>query len=429
MGLKTLPEARRLAHTGGTTDNKRLSAHAGCYRPPLGGRGAGWYCAQREGVLVEQLAGTKVVRPTGRVSTVPSEQGSSKPTDQGPPQPTPAELVEALQNREESARRQLGDWLRAPVRRLMEELSRRHNLPHNLDRLTRHALHALEAYLRTRRPRDFEGMSVDAFRGALLLQIAKQVVQPYGGQRTLVLNGTHGLIHIPDPLPDHDIYQAETVFLPYEKIGSFWFGGDWYGGHRTPDGALWVIVADITGHGYYAYLLANALPGVWQMCWSNLQTGQPEPAEVLAAMHDLLHECLPEGVFVECTLLRFDLEGKVTVSPAGGSRLLWRRKEENRLNLVKLRGLWLGLDRPTVQDQHTCILEHGDELLIGTDGVFDQLLEHHGGTSDLAAVLGDFLARRTLHEAVSEAIQVTLRHGPQKDDITAVVVHRRVPEG
>src|SRR5262249_28931973 len=204
----------------------------------------------------------------------------------------------------------------------------------------------------------------------VLLQIGQQLLQPFGGQG----GPTPG----PEPLPESEAYRVQTVYLPYEKVGAFWFGGDWYGGRRGADGSLWLIVADITGHGYAAHLLATSLPHVWHKVWASPRLLAPEPSDVLDGLHALLAACLPGDVYVECTLLRLEPDGRVTVAPAGGSRLLLRRRQEGRLDLVKLRGLWLGMDRPLPEDQRVYLLEAGDELMLGTDGVFDQLTELDG---------------------------------------------------
>lgn len=331
--------------------------------------------------------------------------------------PTPEALVQALQDRDESARAQLREWLGDPVHRLMQKLQTRHQLPHLLERLTHHALHAAETYLRTRSPADFRSMNVVAFRGAVLIQVARQVVQPFGG-------GQDGKSAAPEPLPQSDGYHFRTVFLPEEKIGAFSFGGDWFGGRRGEDGTLWLIVADVTGHGYAAYLLANTLPIVWSKCWTDRRLDSAEPGDVLGSMHDLLRDCLPEDIYVECTLLRLARDGQVTVAPAGGSRLLLRRRGQKQLDLLKLRGLWLGFERPMVEDQHTCTLETGDELLLGSDGVFDQMLEYAGRGQDLVPLVAAALQGGSLLDAVEEVLRRALKLETQKDDITVVTIRR-----
>ena len=325
---------------------------------------------------------------------------------------TPRELVDGLQQRFDGARGRLWEAVREPVARLTAELIARHRFAADGGRLTLHALHHAETWLRTRPPRDFDRLSWDAFRNAVLVQVARTALQPFGGRA-----GGSGVG--PAPLPDCPLYQNETLFIPYERVGGFWYGGDWYGGRTAADGALWVIVADITGHGYYAYLLASVLPNVWDACWRTAPA-DVRPAGLLRAMHEMLETCLPEGVYAECTLVRLGPNGEATVAPAGGSRLLLRRKG-GPSDLLKLRGGWLGLLPPSSADQRSWTLADGDELLLGTDGAFDHLAELNG------APLTDRLGRpaASLLEDVQRLLSQCLQRGPQKDDITLVSLRRR----
>lgn len=94
------------------------------------------------------------------------------------------------------------------------------------------------------------------------MNIAKMTVLPYGNK-------------VPDPssltgpqkLPNDTSFQLEVRFFPFERLGQSWFGGDCYGGIRGSDQSLWLLIADVTGHGYYAYLIASVLPQVWEICW------------------------------------------------------------------------------------------------------------------------------------------------------------------
>jgi serine phosphatase RsbU (regulator of sigma subunit) len=325
---------------------------------------------------------------------------------------TPQDLVEALQQRGEGARAQLQDMLRAPLTRLMEDLRGRYRLSRKGESLTHHALHAVETYLRTRSLEPFASMSWPAFRAAVLMHLAKLASQPYG-QRS-------GSAMSPGTLPASPCYHSEAYFLPHERVGDYWFGGDWFGGWEAADGSLWVLLADITGHGYYAYLLASTLPGVWRACW---ESAPASPADLLAAMHDLLEDCLPEGIYVECTLVRLHPEGEVIAAPAGGSRLLLRRGDHDAPVLLKLRGAWLGLARPSAGDQHIWTLEDGDELLLATDGMFDQLHDHCAG--DVVASLEQGTRASGLFERVRALLGQALEQTPQKDDITMVLLRRR----
>jgi serine phosphatase RsbU (regulator of sigma subunit) len=326
----------------------------------------------------------------------------------------PDQLVEALHSGAEGARSQLADLLRQPLERLLEELIARLQLRQSRDSLLVQALHLAETHLRTRPLQQYAGMSWQGFRAALLLQIARLASHPFGRREA----GQPGCL----ALPESSSYHSETLYLPHEQVGRYWFGGDWFAGAEAADGSLWVLLADVTGHGYFAYLLACGLPGVWQLCWSRAGE-RMEPAEVLALMHGLLESCLPEGVFVECTLARLSADGMVVVAPAGGSRLLLRQRGNGCPHLHKLRGSWLGLRAPSPRDQRSWTLEDGDEILLGTDGAFDQLSFY-----EQAAIAKCFAAASSngsLLHCLQEALQQALQQGPQHDDITAVVLQRR----
>ena len=294
----------------------------------------------------------------------------------------------------------------------MEELRSRYRLNHKGAILTRNALHAAETYLRTRPDSSFAALAWPAFRAAVLLYVAKLASHPHGQQTPERMT--------PGALPRALRYDSEVFFLPYERIGDYWFGGDWFGGRVSADGSLWILLADITGHGYHAYLLAGALPSVWQRCW---QTTPTAPAELLANMHDLLEDCLPEGIYVECTLICLRPDGQVVVAPAGGSLLLLGRGQMEKPILLKLRGGWLGLMRPSADDQQTWNLQDGDELLLATDGLFDQL--HEDSPVDVVERLGRRDGSAGLFERVRDLLEQALKQTAQKDDITMVRVLRR----
>jgi Stage II sporulation protein E (SpoIIE) len=331
---------------------------------------------------------------------------------------TPLELVEALHQRDDAARPQLWHWVREPIMRLMNGIISRQKLSHGRERVITHAVHSAETFLRTRPVQEFGSMNWPAFRAAVLLHVAKQATQPFGG---------HVGNHLgPTPLPKSPLYHSKTVSLPCERVGDYWYGGDWFAGRHAPDGSLWVIVADITGHGYYAYLLASSLPNVWQACWMGQPLDDLQPADMLAAMHELLRDCLPDGVYVECTLVRLAPDGEATIAPAGGTRVLLRRAAAAEPVLLKLRGTWLGLKAPTADDQRSWRLDIGDELLLGTDGVFDQLEDQHG--VEVTEILNDMPETQTLLDELQRHLREMLRHGPQKDDITMVLLRRDAAE-
>ena len=333
------------------------------------------------------------------------------------PYRTPQELVEGLHARQPRARKELFALLRGPIDRLLTGVLKRYGLHEEMGLVVLHGLHHAETHLRFRPTSAVAGLSWEAFRASLLMHVAKLAVNPHG-------SAGNGLIG-PTLLPASPMVEYETFFRPYTRLGSQFFGGDWYAGRSDDDGTVWIFLADVTGHGFYAYLLASALPAIWARCWL-LHPGQsPEPAEVLTAMHDLVSDCLPDGIFLECLLARLDPRGKMTFSPAGGARVMVRYGSQSP-GMMKLRGSWLGLKAPTCDEQREIQLGAGDEVLLTTDGVFDQL-EDHGGAEGIF----DRPATRMTSLLVSfrEGIERSLANEPQKDDITMVLLRYQDGQG
>ena len=323
---------------------------------------------------------------------------------------TPQDLAEGLHQRQPAARRMLWHVLRDPVERVMREVVRRNGMDDDDGVYATHALHAIETGLRSRPAALLASLTWEAFRAAQLVQVARSAMQPHGAAQA---DGSP----LP-PLPDSPVYRSGTFYRPHGRLGGRFFGGDWYAGRQLDDGSLWVFLADVTGHGYFAYLLASALPAVWQRCWNAHPGTPPQPAELLSVMHELLCDSLPEGIFLEATLVRLLPSGAATVVPAGGTRYLLRGKEGPKL--VKLRGAWLGLRAPTQEDQHLLHLAEGDELVLATDGVFDQLDE--GGHD---AVGRRWRAGGTVFDVVRGLLEESLARSEQKDDITLVMLERQ----
>ena len=138
------------------------------------------------GLALVVVAATLPSCGRGTDTPVASDPGVTTPVVPAPAFASARSLVDALHRGDGAARLQLRAWMHEPIRKLMGELCQRHNLSHNLDRLVRHALHAAETYLHTRPFQQFAPLSLLALRSTLLLYVAKQAVQPFGGLRSRI---------------------------------------------------------------------------------------------------------------------------------------------------------------------------------------------------------------------------------------------------
>src|SRR5262249_32765766 len=106
------------------------------------------------------------------------------------------------------------------------------------------------------------------------------------------------------------IFIVRTHALPLERVG-----GDWVGLKLEDDGSLWIIMADVTGHGSAAHIIASGLPFLWETrAIAHCRATGCAPRDVLAALGAALEAVLPDTVFVEASLVRFSPTGRAWAS-------------------------------------------------------------------------------------------------------------------
>jgi hypothetical protein len=218
------------------------------------------------------------------------------------PDPTPTGLVEALHRGESEARAVLVLWLRDHVVRLIDRLIARHRLRLRSEVLVDRTLHWLEVYLRSHDPSDFTQNSQEVFRTRLLVAASKMLNPPapkVGSMRVKL----KALFQTVRGKPLSSIrtigpYSVRTYTLPFEQVG-----GDWSSVDAEGDRSLWILVADVTAHGYPAYITASGLPYLWRTrrIAERRSRGCP-PGELLDALSRELEPVLPDAVFVEASL-------------------------------------------------------------------------------------------------------------------------------
>lgn len=332
---------------------------------------------------------------------------------------SPADLV-ALLHAQDAASKQLArQWfeenLANAVKRLVERIIPSESLDSQREQAVESTLRWLEAYARARPARDFAGLSWKTFHHLMLLGATRLLQETFFPSRPL----GEGIPARREErsLPAHPQYRTATFFQPYEHVG-----GDWYEGEVTPDGALWVIVADVTGHGPMAHLMVQALQLLWRTRQvTNLRAATREPRELLALLALELCDLIPFGVFVESTLARLEPNGTISVAAAGACPVALRRAGDTAISFHFPGGNFLGIpiDDP-VHGQCEWQLSVGDEILLASDGLFDPLNRRfrlHSPTATI--VLNEF---DPLHQSILRLLQETLLEQPHHDDITVVTL-------
>jgi sigma-B regulation protein RsbU (phosphoserine phosphatase) len=202
--------------------------------------------------------------------------------------------------------------------------------------------------------------------------------------------------------------------------------GDLYNFVTLQPSCMGVLVADVTGHGVPAALVASMVKvAVSTQCRSD-----SGPADIIAGLNTVLCREAREQ-YVTAEYLYLDTANGVGRHAAGAHPLplLWRRSTQS-LEKVGESGLLLGVRPDEPYSESEFDFEAGDRLLLYTDGLAEA--ENSSGESFGDAALRAFidekqdLGTEQFVELLLEEVLAWSRNG-QEDDITIVAIDLKGP--
>jgi PAS domain S-box-containing protein len=167
---------------------------------------------------------------------------------------------------------------------------------------------------------------------------------------------------LPPETPKIPGLEVAARYLPMSSVA-----GDFYDFIGVDEKHVGILIADVSGHGLPAALIASMLQ-------TALDTQSPhasQPARVLTGLNQALSGKFPSH-FVTAAYLFLDLE-KRTANYAGAGHpplLLWRAKSASTAEVLE-NGLMLGPSPDSVYSEITWPLEGGDRIILFTDGIIE----------------------------------------------------------
>lgn len=196
-------------------------------------------------------------------------------------------------------------------------------------------------------------------------------------------------------------------------------GGDLARVDEAADGSVLVLLADVSGKSVGAYITAATVEAAWDRC---RETGRTEsPLMTLRWLEAELVDCLPDGIFVETVIARVKICGDVELAAAGYIQFL--TGSIPRVEDITLGGAYLGAGMTDQFSERTQSLEPNHELVLATDGVFEQ---PDGKTLLRDTLCGHVInsGQNSIHNAVLEVVGMALKQNPQRDDLTIISLRR-----
>ena len=218
---------------------------------------------------------------------------------------------------------------------------------------------------------------------------------------------------LPESMPELSGMQIAAQYVPMSQVA-----GDFYDFLVLDDRRMGVLIADVSGHGVPAALVASMV----KIAIAAQAEHAHDPGKVMAGLNSVLFGKL-QGQFVTAAYLFLDLEaGTGRYSAAGHPPLLHYRAAVQSIDDVVENGLILGVMPLASYETKALELGSGDRFLLYTDGVLeaDQQGEEFGAAR-VKQVFSQTLSADELCAALSKEIR-TWSRGVASDDITIVAL-------
>ena len=270
--------------------------------------------------------------------------------------------------------------------------------------------------------------SAEMMRRRILDELADAV-----SAREALAQGQPLVAEVRDQLAAHDLpvvagWSSAAALRPAEGL----LAGDWYDVLPLPDGRFAVVVADVSGHGARAGIVAIQLKRLLEAALHLA----PEPDLALAMAARVFADEAER--FASCVVVVVDPDsGTVRYANAGHPAPLVLRRDDTVEGGIRVVGelgptgpllSWLHLDVPGSWRTETASMAPGSLLVVYTDGLTEA---RPTGTTDELGISGVLQALRRLPELtpqalVEEALEVARRHsgGRARDDVTLVALAR-----
>jgi serine phosphatase RsbU (regulator of sigma subunit)/anti-sigma regulatory factor (Ser/Thr protein kinase) len=229
---------------------------------------------------------------------------------------------------------------------------------------------------------------------------------------------------LPRELPDLGGWKIYGHYQPAQAVG-----GDFYDFISFPDGAIGLIIGDVTDKGAPAALVMATTRSLLRSVALQLRS----PGAVLAQVNELLDPDIPRKMFVTCFYALLDpVTGRLTYANAGHNLPYRSHPGTNHVAAMWATGMPLGLMPGMVYEERETLISAGECLVFYSDG----LVEAHNSRGEMFGNprLEQLLRRCTddcpdlIRRLIHELRQFTGRDWEQEDDVTLVTVKRSQSE-
>ena len=217
---------------------------------------------------------------------------------------------------------------------------------------------------------------------------------------------------LPTSFPASKAFTVAAKYVPMSTVA-----GDLYDFLLADDNQAGLLIADVSGHGVPAALIASMV----KMAATSQRTQAAHPAQLLTGMNSAL--CgNTQGQYVTAAYVYLDAQARELRYSAAGHPAMMMLRGGNVIEIIENGMLLAAVEDATYSDK-TLALEPGDRLLLYTDGLIEARSAEGKlfGEDSLMAALRNS-AKFTAIEAVDHMVSAVQKWGGSQDDDLTILV-------
>jgi serine phosphatase RsbU (regulator of sigma subunit)/anti-sigma regulatory factor (Ser/Thr protein kinase)/transposase len=230
---------------------------------------------------------------------------------------------------------------------------------------------------------------------------------------------------------DHPAVSGYDIAPYYQAANEV--GGDYYDFVQVDEGALGVVVADVSGKGVPGSLVMTMIRTALRM----EARGNKNASDVMSKMNAFVTDDMKKGMFVTMFYVILDSKNRtISYASAGHNPMILYRGEGREIYFLNPKGFPVGISLPDASLFNRSIslekikLKKDDMLVIYTDGVTEAMNEgrEQYGADRLVQLIKEngHLHPTRFIEELERSVKVFTGGYPQNDDITVVAIKEKL---
>ncbi|MBF0545772.1 MAG: SpoIIE family protein phosphatase [Candidatus Riflebacteria bacterium] len=218
-------------------------------------------------------------------------------------------------------------------------------------------------------------------------------------------------------ISDYEIY-GKTRFASQ-------LGGDYFDVQSMSDGKIMIIIGDVSGHGVAAALVMAMAKAIVEVECDNTR----KVDEILSAIHKILFKTLKRTRMMTCFIVILDPETHVMEFANAGHNypMVFHKKGEPTYLLST--AFPLGSKKKIEFNSQTMKLEPGEKIVFYTDGLIEakhdkEMIGYEKTIEEIRKYIN--CSPQAFYEKIIEWHNAYVDPGPQEDDITLLILERKV---